>query len=265
MSGIYEAGDTTPLQQGDILLAPFVRLSEEPTPPQIGSWIETPLQVKSPNGTGFAAPYTLVSWGPVLLLSHDCFLDKEFNQRYRELRNEGKKKGEATAIADADPTLDRWITVARIVAIDSDEGDSPTRNRSSAILGGSVVGWYPLEANVERGIIQGAADLTLPCVIDRMLIASRHASLTASSRNRLRLAIARTGALRTPERGFELEEIVGDRIDGASLVDQDPMTIQLDLRRKGSITLLATPGEPGEGGPTRTSKSAPKKQASEKR
>jgi hypothetical protein len=159
---------------------------------------------------------------------------------------------EMIGLADADVDLIR--NLGSVIDEDSIRG----------ILEGSVVGWYPIEANVERGIIQGAADLTLPCVIDRMLVASRHASLTASSRNRLRLAIARTGALRTPELGFELEEIVGDRIDGASLVDQDPMTIQLDLRRKGSITLLATPGEPGEGGPTRTSNSAPKKQASKK-
>jgi hypothetical protein len=70
--------------------------------------------------------------------------------------------------------------------------------------------------------------------------------------------LARTAALRTPELGFVLEDIVGDRIESAEHIEGSALTVELRLREAGTIRLLAQPGEPPAGGPQRSEASAPR-------
>ena len=84
--------------------------------------------------------------------------------------------------------------------------------------------------------------------------------MTEEGRALLRMALARSSALRSPEIGFLLEDIIGDRIVDARRGTENAAVIELDLRRSGTIRLLAEPGEPATGGPERTRSSAPTSQ-----
>lgn len=55
----------------------------------------------------------------MMVISHDCQMDKEMNSLYQKLRNEkpklAKVKAEAIRKAEADPNLDSFITVVPIL------------------------------------------------------------------------------------------------------------------------------------------------------
>jgi hypothetical protein len=135
--------------------------------------------------------------------------------------------------------------------------DSPAAQRLAAIRAGQVVGALYLPGWPDRGVEESIVDLTVPSTVDRHVITARLASLSEESRTTLRFALARAGALRTPELGFHLEDIVGDRIDGATIVASNPLEVELTLRAAGPIRLLQQPGGPSPGGPARTAESAP--------
>jgi hypothetical protein len=211
-----------------------------------------------PPDPGLGTPARLeAGWGPVIVVSHDCQLDKEFNRRYRRLRTEGKSTADATALAEADPALDRWVMVAPILDLATVAESPADEQLAAAASRGEVVGMFPVPDHPDRGIVAGVADLTWVSTIDRHTVVARLASIGARARGEFRLALARTAALRTPELGFVLEDIVGDRIEAAEQVDSSTLTVELTLRRNGTIRLLAQPGEPPAGGPQRSEASAP--------
>jgi len=262
----YRADDDAPLQQGDILLAPVVRLASDRQPgtgdaelvARAGGQFAQVEASVSPPDPGLGGPAHLeAGWGPVIVVSHDCQLDKEFNRRYRKLRAEGMSKRDATAAAEDDPNLDRWVMVAPILDLGS-IADGPADEQLAAAAGrGEVVGLFPVPGHPDRGIAAGVADLTWVSTIDRRTVVARLASIGARARGEFRLALARTAALRTPELGFVLEDIVGDRIEAAEQVDGSTLTVELTLRKNGTIRLLAQPGEPQAGGSQRSEESAP--------
>lgn len=260
-SPLYRHDDEAPLQQGDILLAPLVRVvaAGAPSDTDAGRLFEQAKVVVSPPDPGLGEAEVRVGWGPVVLTTHDCHLEKEFQRRYRRLRRAGRSKADAIAVAEEDPSLDRWLVVAPIYDpfIDAAAGDRAARQAAEAAVNGEVIGLCPIPAFAERGISGGVADLTWLSTIERTTIVARLASLSEEGRSRLRMALARSSALRTPELGFLLEDIIGDRIDDARANSADPLVIELELRRSGTVRLLAQPGEPATGGPERTRASAP--------
>jgi len=262
VDGVYRTDDRAPLQQGDVLLAPVARIAAASSAATVGPSAALDQQLTPLDGPEPSIPAVRVAagWGPVVVVSHDCHLDKEFNRRYRELRAAGAKKGAAIADAAADPSLDRWLVVSPILdlAAVTDPGDTSSVAAASAAHQGTVIGYLPVPPNVDRGIVGGVADLNWQATIDRAAIVARLASMTERGRSALRMALARTTALRTPEVGFALEDIIGDRIMGARQVSDAPLLVELQLQTNGAITLLAQPGEPPAGGPQRTRQSAPR-------
>lgn len=210
----YRGDDTAPLQQGDVLFGPVVRLAVAGS--ASGGVIPPPLADLPPVRAELV-------WGPCVIVAHDCLLDKEFNDRYRELRRTGSPKKEAVQAAEADPSLDRWLTVAQVRPVtDADRADAQRAQRLEAIKAGNVVGAFHLPRASDRGIEEGVLDLTAVSTIDRHLVQARLASLNEDARTSLRYAIARAGALRTPTLGFELEDIIGDRIERAEKTADNP-------------------------------------------
>lgn len=257
----FRDDDDAPLQQGDVLLAPTTRLTIPAAPSGLtpGAAFDQTRAVLDPPDQALRQVQVQAGWGPLVVVSHDCHLDKDFNRRYRALRAAGHSKKDAIRVAEDDPTLDRWVNVAPVIdplvgLASEDEGPAAT---ARAALAGQVVGALPVPPHPERGVEGGVADLTWLATIDRATIVARLASMTEYGRNLLRLALARSAALRTPAVGFLLEDIVGDRIDDATRAEDDPLVIELRLHRTGTIRLLAGPGEPSAGGPQRTRTSAP--------
>jgi hypothetical protein len=166
-------------------------------------------------------------------------------------------KDEAVALAEQDPTLDRWVMVAPVLSLETDAGDEVGKHQALAIRRGEIVGCFPVQERAEAGIPDGVADLTWVSTIDRHAIVARLASLSTEARAVFRFALARTAALRTPELGFELEAVVGDRIDAVRRAKEAPLVVEFDLRNAGTIELMVPPGEPPAGGPARTGQSAP--------
>jgi hypothetical protein len=268
-ASIYEPDDDAPLQQGDILLSPVARVSVVAGPPDAAGgrpFEQVATTVSGPHAE-LGDVDVRVGWGPVIVTSHDCHLEKEFQRRYRQLRKEGKTKKEAIAAAEQDEALDRWLIVAPIhdPLNDIADDDTPARAAADAGLRGEVIGLCPIPSWPQRGIKGGVADLTWLSTIDRNTIVARLASMTEEGRSRLRMALARSSALRSPEIGFLLEDIVGDRIDDARRGTDNEAIVELDLRKNGTVRLLATPGEPATGGPERTRASAPTSSTSAKR
>lgn len=271
--GFFLDHDNAPLQQGDLLLAPVVRLASAgvPTPgggagaggsaqllnTATGRVVSAAVEVPPPAPELGPAPNAQAGWAPVIVVSHDCQLDKEFNRRYQQLRDQGASKADAVRAAETDPSLDRWLMVAPILDLNSAAEDESARQLASSAARGDIVGLFPVPPNPSFGIVGGVADLTWVSTIDRHTVAARLASISTAARGRFRLALARTAALRTPELGFALEDIIGDRIDAAEKVPGSPLEVELTLRKNGTLRLLAQPGEPPSGGPHRTKDSAP--------
>lgn len=261
----YLDDDDVPLQQGDIVLAPVVRLSAGPAveaaPGVVASagksFEQVDARVTPPDPALGMDLAVQVGWGPAIVVSHDCQLDKDFNRRYRDLRATQMPKQEAAKLAEQDPTLDRWVMVAPVLSLETEVEDEAGKQQALAIRRGEIVGCFPVQERAEAGIPDGVADLTWVSTIDRHTIVARLASLSTQARAAFRFALARTAAVRTPELGFELEAIVGDRIDADRRARESPLVVQFDLHNAGTIQLMAPPGEPPAGGPTRTGESAP--------
>lgn len=262
----YDDDDTAPLQQGDILLAPMTRLASV-RPSGTGdmeliaragrTFAQVEASVTPPDPGLGGSVQVEAGWGPVIVVSHDCQLDKEFNRRYGRLRAEGMSKQDAVAAAEGDPNLDRWVMVAPVLDLAAVAEGAADGQMAAAAGRGEIVGMFPVPSHPGQGIAGGVADLTWVSTIDRHTVVARLASIGARARGEFRLALARTAALRTPELGFFLEDIVGDRIEAAEQVDGSTLTVELTLRKNGTIRLLAQPGEPPAGGPQRTEESAP--------
>ncbi|HEX6038173.1 hypothetical protein, partial [Longimicrobium sp.] len=107
------------LRQGDVVLAPSAVLlagheaaaDDVPAPPRLG---ERRLSLPWRLDGSPLAPDVLVETllAPVLVLSHDCHLEKDFNERVRELIAAGMAQEEALDVASSDPALDPFAVVA---------------------------------------------------------------------------------------------------------------------------------------------------------
>lgn len=186
----------------------------------------------------------------VMVLTHDCHMDKEANQEYRRLRalKPPVTKAEAIAAAEADPDLDRFLVVAPIVLARHLRADE------ASLMRGEVLGYFPVEASPDHGIAGGVVDLTYVTTIDRHLLRQRPASLTDEARGRLRLALARLYSFRTPEVGFAVEAAVGQRVRSVSRVPDSPLEIDIELEDESTVRLVL---QPAEVAPSRPSRRAP--------
>jgi hypothetical protein len=173
-----------------------------------------------------------------MVTSHDCQLEKEWNRRRSELLALGQTEDDAEAAATADNSLDRSVVASPLI----DPDDLTTVDRGN-LLGGHVVGHLPVPASMDGHIPQSVVDLTYRCTVDRLDVV-RVASLTALARSQLRYALVRLDALRTPHLGFEVESVIGHRIEGATVPKRDPLTVRLRLDDGRVIELMQQPGEP---------------------
>jgi hypothetical protein len=227
------------LQQGDILLSGITRITADDSyiPSQWESLDTHYIEADGVKPDGGAVSL-FAGFGLVMVTSHDCQLEKEWNRRRSELLRQGRPENEASAEAEADPTLDRTLVVSPLV----DPDDIPVDRGN--LLAGHVVGYLPVPASPDGLVPQCVVDLSYRCTVDRFDVA-RVASLTSLTRSQLRYALVRLDSLRTPYLGFEVESVIGRSIDRAEIPKGDPLTVRLHLDDGSVIELLQQPGEPG--------------------
>ncbi len=172
--------------------------------------------------------------GLAMVVTHDCQLDKEWNQRVRELQKGGMAEEQAGLEAASDPTLDRTLVVSPLV--DPDE----IRGGRGNLLAGKVIGYLPVPAHPEDLVEECVVDLTYQCTVDRLDVI-KVASISEAARKRLRYALIQLDALRTAELGFEIEAIVGRTIREVEIPARDPMAIRIQLDNGQVIELLQQP------------------------
>jgi len=187
---------STTLRQGDIVLAPSVVLlradegwpvpEEVPrAPDRLGGRTQA-LAWKSDEASHTPEVLVETSWSPVLVISHDCHLEKDFNERVNQLIDGGIPEEQAVAEASGDPNLDPFAVVAPLHSY----SDFPA-HRHAGIRAGERIGYFPLDA-LPRDGRDYAVDLgRLTTVSVRLLPQSgKVASLGPSSIAELRYKLA---------------------------------------------------------------------------
>lgn len=234
-----------PPKQGDILLAGVSRLvgPDRFTPPAWRHLDAVDITVEA----GGDQPELRLTAGRALVMvtSHDCHFDKDWNRRRRELIRQGVDEEEAGRRADEDPTLDRTFTASPLV----DVGDIG-RDRA-ALMGGKVIGYLPVPASPDRLVPEAVVDLTYRVTLDRLDVRPV-ASVTDETRATLRYALARLDSFRATSVGFELEAVLGRRIETHECPSRQPLAVRLHLDDGSFVELLQHPAEPGPG-PSRSS------------
>ncbi len=244
----YRTDADAPLQQGDIILAPLGRLSE-PEAPVPSRWQGLDQdRHRFPFGSEpeLGPVDALAGYAPAMVVTHDCHLDRELLERYRELRRQGMRKADALAAAEDDPDLDRFVVVSPLISA------AAFRAAPDAIAAQAVIGLFGVPALPQTNLPASAVDPTFRATIDRHSIVARLAVLTDDARTALRFALARADALRTPVIGFELEAAVGKRIRAVRAVSNNPLLVELELSDGSAVRLVHQPAPVDQTGPTRT-------------
>lgn len=166
-----------------------------------------------------------VRFSPVLVVSHDCELEKDFNERVRELIDAGRSEAEAVAQAEADPTLDPYVVVAPIVPYAS----VPER-RHGGIRNGQRIGYLPLDRLPGDGG-DYLVDLGRLCTVSVELLPQRAkvASLDTDSVYELRYKLSEAYAIRDLAVLQELERLTGRTIIRAVALPKSSKKASLQL------------------------------------
>lgn len=204
------------LRQGDIVLAPSTVLlaareadadGATPEPPRLG---ERRLSLTWRPGESLLAPDVVAETllAPVLVLSHDCHLEKDFNERVRELIASGVPDDEAVRLASADPALDPYAVVAPLQPY-----SAVPAHRHAGIRAGDRIGYVALDALPGDGG-DYVVDLGRACTVSVRLLPWRAkiASLAPESVAELRYKLAEVYAMRDLAVLTELQSMVGQRI-----------------------------------------------------
>jgi hypothetical protein len=228
------------LRQGDVVLAPtavLLAVLEAPgvdgiaaPPSRLGQTVRSLAWARTLDRR---VPDVVVeaSWSPVLVVSHDCQLEKDFNERIRELMSGGTPEAAAVEQASADPELDPFAVVAPLQPY-----SAFPQSRWAGIRSGDRIGYFPMDAlpmdggdyAVDLGKLATVSVRTLPQ-------SAKVASLAPTSTAELRYKLAEAYAIRDLSVLTELEAMVGQTILRAEAVPRN--------RKKSALVLHLDNGE----------------------
>lgn len=84
------------------------------SPMHLGDSVSSLAWAATPNSP-FPAVVVQAQYAPALILSHDCELEKDFNERVRQLMDQGESEEVAIDRAEADPSLDPLAVIAPLL------------------------------------------------------------------------------------------------------------------------------------------------------
>ncbi len=228
-------------RQGDIVLCGVSRIiaDDRHSPPQWEALDAHFVQIDDAWDTG--RPLGVAAGiGLAMVVTHDCQLDKEWNQRVRELERSGMTLDRAEREAASDVTLDRTLAVSPLV------DPSDLRGGRGNLLAGRVIGYLPLPRHPENLVDECVVDLTYQCTVDRLDVV-KVTSISEAGRKQLRYAVIQLDALRTADLGFEVEAVVGRTIRKVEVPGRSPLEVRIQLDDGQVIQLLQQPGTPDKG------------------
>ena len=235
-----------PLNQGDILIAPVARVSARDFfVPDRWDRLDQDEHTVDRSRTDGDSVFVSSGRAIVMVTSHDCHHDKEWNTRRRKLIREGLAEDEAERIAESDDTLDRHFHASPLVPVSDFPADEHGNLRA-----GRVVGYFPVPACPDGAFPESVVDLTYRCTIDKRAISNRRWCLNEASRNKLRYAIARFDSFRSLDVGEKLEAAIGRTITDVTVDTSNRLSVAISLDDGSVLYLVQPPGEPSPSGRT---------------
>ncbi|KAA0235823.1 MAG: hypothetical protein JJLCMIEE_02975 [Acidimicrobiales bacterium] len=233
-----------PLNQGDILIAPVARVTaaDRFVPERWGRLDQDEVLIDRSDVD--AEDIELFAGRElVMVTSHDCHHDKEWNAARGRLIRQGNSEEDADRLAEEDDTLDRTFQASPIVPLD--DFDPGTRGNYRA---GRVVGYFPIPESPDGAFPESVVDLSYRCTIDRKAITNRRWCLGPEPRDQLRYAIARFDSFRSVELGETIEQAVGREIVDVEVDTSTGLIVVLTLDDGEVLRLVQPPADPEPGG-----------------
>jgi hypothetical protein len=161
-----------------------------------------------------------------MVLSHDCEIEKDFNEHVRTLIETGVDQDTAIRQASDDPTLDPLVSVAPLLPFDA----FPER-RHSGIRDNVRIGYFSTAPHPQLGDCEYAVDLTQITTVDRQLVQyfPPVASLSVLAVGVLRFKLAEAFATRDLSVLAELEAAIGQQITGVQAQPRSKAKVDLVL------------------------------------
>lgn len=263
----YSDVDEAP-RQGDILLASVARVvaADDFAPPRWRVLDEgrSELLPARPLPSGAVLPALRVVGGRALVMvtTHDCGLDKEFNAVVDQLMypaGDALSEQEAMRVAEARPDLDRSFQVSPLLDPTTMEVAGEVVDQG-LLMSGRYVGYLPVPELVVSGqmlVPSAVVDLSYQATIDRLAYPQRLSCVSEATRERLRYALARLDVLRTPTLESDLSSALGQAVVKAKVHRRNPLLVQLTLQDGSMLELLRKPGSPAPGPVARSRRSVP--------
>lgn len=235
-----------PLNQGDILIAPVARVcASDFHVPDKWDRLDQDEHVVDRSQLDGGNVHVVSGRAVVMVTSHDCHHDKEWNAERTRLIRAGHSVDDAAALAETDPLLDRQFQASPFVPLD----DLPPAERGN-YRAGRVTGYFPVPASPDGAFPESVVDLTYRCTIDKRAISNRRWCLEPQARDRLRYAIARFDSFRSVELSERIEAAVGRTITAATVDNANRLVVDLTLDDGTILHLVQPPLDPDPSGRT---------------
>lgn len=244
------------LSQGDIFMVPTSMtwsedgrpgaLGQVPSLPPVGETVLTHAwDAAGAREAGAPAAVVETRWGPAMVLSHDCEIDKDFNEEVERLVAEQEvAEQEAMRQVSRDRALDRYITVAPLLSYGEIAG-----HKHAGIRSGQRIGYLPLPAIPRFGPADFAIHLSRTATVERHLLRAglKIASLAADSVKRLQYKIAEVFASRRLALLSQIESAVGHEIIEVRALKESrkKVTVALMLDDGTDLHVETKPAPPG--------------------